>query len=293
MFGIPGFKLEKRIVQRRVEVLEKRGVKFQSGVEVGKDITLPQLLEQGFDAIFLGLGAQRPKEMELEGRELKGVCHALPFLIGTCNETRVLPIKPKIDPISLRSAKVAVLGGGDTAMDCLRTAIRLGANEATCVYRRDEANMPGSKKEFVNAKAECAKFIWLANPVRLIGEQGHVRRVECQPMRLGKPDAKGRRSPVPADGPHFFVEADLVVFAFGFEPGTIETGTASRLRTTRWGTFAVDDNGMTNLPGIFAGGDCVNGADLVVTAVRAGRNAAASIDRYLESKRREAADAGL
>jgi glutamate synthase (NADPH/NADH) small chain len=286
MFGIPGFKLEKHIVQRRIEVLRKRGVEFQCDVEVGKDISLAQLQQKGFEAIFLGTGAQKAKEMEIEGRQLKGVYQALPFLIQTSPETWTLPRRPGVEPIELKGRKVAVLGGGDTAMDCLRTALRLGASEAVCVYRRDEANMPGSKKEFVNAKAECAQFLWLANPVRLIGDKaGCVRQVECQPMKLGAPDAKGRRSPVPANEPNFLVEADIVVIAFGFDPSPLETGTEEKFRTTRWGTFAVDDNGMTNIPGIFAGGDCVNGADLVVTAVRAGRSAAASMDRYLSAKR--------
>jgi glutamate synthase (NADPH/NADH) small chain len=291
MFGIPGFKLEKEIVRRRVEVLEKRGVKFRCGVEVGKDVSLAQLRAQGFEAIFLGVGAQKPKEIEIAGRQLAGVHQALSFLVRVSPERWTLPPQPGVEPIEVRGKRIAVLGGGDTAMDCLRTAIRLGATSATCVYRRDEANMPGSKKEFANAKAECARFLWLANPVRLLDDgHGHVRGVECQPMKLGERDAKGRRSPVPAGGPNFLVEADIVVIAFGFDPSVLDTGTSAKFKTTRWGTFAVDETGMTNVPGIFAGGDCVQGADLVVTAVRAGRQAAASMDQYLGQKR-EAAQA--
>ena len=194
--GIPSFKLEKSVVERRFDLLRRRGVTFRRGIRVGRDVSLSSLREQ-FDAVYLAIGAQKPKELDIPGADLRGVFHALPFLIqknlGTSDES----------PIDVRGKRVAVLGGGDTAMDCLRTAIRCGAREAICIYRRDLENMPGSRREYVNATEEGARFMFLTNAVSLSGNvAGEVCEARCVRMELGEPDAKGRRKPRPIPAPN-------------------------------------------------------------------------------------------
>ncbi|MDQ7842333.1 MAG: NAD(P)-dependent oxidoreductase [Armatimonadota bacterium] len=275
-YGIPGFKLEKTVVDRRIDYLRRLGVEFRCSTRVGEDPTLDGLRRDGFRAVFLATGATVPKHPKLPGMELEGIEDALPFLIRNNTEAGV----PEDD---LTGMRVVVLGGGDTAMDCLRTARRLGAASVTCVYRRDEANMPGSRREVQAAKEEGVVFEWLKAPVRFLDNgAGGVRGIECVHMELGEPDEEGRRRPVPIEGSNFEIEADLVILAFGFDGSPVPAGDGPRV--TPWGTYVVDEDGMTSIPGVFAGGDVVRGADLVTTALADGRRAAEAIHRYLQSR---------
>lgn len=276
--GIPSFKLEKHIVGRRISLLRRNGVEFKLGVHVGRDISLTELRAR-FDAVFLGFGAQEPKAAGVPGSDLKGVVAALPFLI----QKNVPEAAGEYPAVDVRGKRVAVLGGGDTAMDCLRTSLRAGASAAVCVYRRDLANMPGSRKEYYNAIEEGARFEFLSNPVAILPDAtGAVGSVRCVRMALGAPDASGRRKPQPVPGSEFVVDADIVLVAYGFDPVPFPTGSDFAAVTTNdWGGLVVDENEMTSVPGVFAGGDSVRGPSLVVHAVRDGRKAAAGIDRYL------------
>lgn len=276
--GIPAFKLEKHIVERRIDLLARRGVEFRLGVRVGWDVSLAGLRNK-FDAIFLGIGAQKPKPLDVPGVELAGIVDALPFLIQKNVESPLMAGTL----IDVRDRRVAVLGGGDTAMDCLRSALRAGAREAVCLYRRDLVNMPGSRKEYANALEEGAQFQFLTNPVGLIGDSsGQVAAVRCVRMELGAPDASGRRSPRAVPGSEFEVPADIVIVAYGFDPVPFPAGSdLVQIATDKWGGFKIDENQMTSLPGVFAGGDSVRGPSLVVHAVRDARKAAQGIHRYL------------
>ena len=279
--GIPAFKLEKHIVARRVDLLARHGVEFRLGVKVGWDISLAGLRDK-YDAIFLGVGAQKPKPLDIPGAELRGIAEALPFL------TQKNVDSPLIggEPIEVSGRRVAVLGGGDTAMDCLRTALRAGASEAVCLYRRDLANMPGSRKEYANALEEGARFQFLTNPVGLVGDDsGQVTAVRSVRMELGAPDASGRRSPRPVAGSEFDVPADLVLVAYGFDPVPFPADSdLAKVATDKWGGFRVDANQMTSLEGVFAGGDSVRGPSLVVQAVRDARKAALGMHLYLSGR---------
>jgi glutamate synthase (NADPH/NADH) small chain len=278
--GIPSFKLEKRVVERRLDLLRRCGVTFRCGLTVGRDVSLSMLRAQ-FDAVYLAIGAQKPKPLDIPGADLRGVFDALPFLIQkNLGETSAGPA------IDLEGKRVAVLGGGDTAMDCLRTAIRCGAREAICVYRRDLENMPGSRREYLNAIEEGARFMFLTNPVALSGNAtGQVAEARCVRMELGEPDAKGRRKPRPITGSEFTLPVDVVLVAFGFDPVPIfAAGNSDKIEVNNWGGVMVDANQMTSVPGVFAGGDLVRGPDLVVRAVRDSRKAAAGIHKYLLSQ---------
>ncbi len=279
--GIPAFKLEKHIVDRRVDLLARRGVEFRLGVRIGWDVSLAGLHAR-FDAVFLGIGAQKPKPLDVPGASLAGIVEALPFLI----QKNVASPLMAGEPIDVRGKRVAVLGGGDTAMDCLRTALRSGAREAVCLYRRDLANMPGSRKEYVNALEEGAQFSFLTNPVALLGDDaGRVSTVRCMRMELGPPDSSGRRSPKPVAGSEFDVPTDLVLVAYGFDPVPFPSDSdLAQVATDKWGGFKVDENQMTSVPGVFAGGDSVRGPSLVVHAVRDARKAAQGIHRYLAAR---------
>jgi glutamate synthase (NADPH) small chain len=279
--GIPSFKLEKRIVDRRFGLLRRRGVSIRCGMTVGRDIPLSSLREK-FDAVYLAIGAQKPKELDIPGADLQGVFHALPFLIqknvGTTDAS----------PIEVRGKRVAVLGGGDTAMDCLRTAIRCGAREAICIYRRDLENMPGSRREYLNAVEEGARFMFLTNAVSLSANAaGEVCEARCVRMELGEPDAKGRRKPRPIPGSEFSLPVDVVLIAYGFDPVPIfAAGNSDKIEVNKWSGVIVNENQMTSVPGVFAGGDLVRGPDLVVRAVRDSRKAAVGIHKYLSSQTR-------
>jgi glutamate synthase (NADPH) small chain len=278
--GIPSFKLEKSVVERRLDLLRQRGVTIRCGVTVGRDVPLSMLRAQ-FDAVYLAIGAQKPKPLDLPGADLRGVFQALPFLIQ--KNLGEASNGPQID---VQGKRVVVLGGGDTAMDCLRTALRGGAREAICLYRRDLENMPGSRREYINATEEGARFVFLTNPIALSGNAtGEVAEVRCVRMELGEPDAKGRRKPRAIPGSEFTVAADLVLVAYGFDPVPIfAAGNSDQIEVNNWGGVVVDANQMTSVPGVFAGGDLVRGPDLVVRAVRDSRKAAAGIHDYLSSQ---------
>ena len=279
--GIPGFKLEKSVVERRVNILRRRGVRFETGVTVGVQKHLGEL-QRDYHAVFLGIGAQKAKPLDIPGAELRGVQAALPFLIQ-----RNSPMPLDIPVVEVSGKRVLVLGGGDTAMDCLRTAIRAGAAEAVCVYRRDLANMPGSRKEYYNAIEEGAQFLFLTNPVALETDgSGGVAGVRCTRMELGEPDFSGRRKPRVVPGSEFTIKAELVLVAYGFDPVPFPRDSdLSEIAVNDWGAIRVDENQMTSVPGVFAGGDVVRGASLVVHAVRDGRRAAAGIHRHLQPLR--------
>jgi glutamate synthase (NADPH/NADH) small chain len=277
--GIPAFKLDKHVVERRVELLRLRGVSFRLGTKVGSDISLDQLLEQ-FHTVFLGVGAQKPKLLDIPGAALNGVFQALPFLIQ-----KNVPLPMDLAPIDVHSKRVVVLGGGDTAMDCLRTALRCGAAQATCAYRRDLANMPGSRKEYANAIEEGAQFMFLTNPISLTSDGlNNVTGVRCVKMELGEADASGRRKPRPVPGTEFLMPAELVLVAYGFDPVPFPPASdLSRIALNAWGGIKTDEQQMTNIPGVFAGGDDVRGPSLVVHAVRDGRKAAQSMHSYINA----------
>lgn len=275
--GIPSFKLEKSIVDRRLGILHKRGVTFRTNVMVGRDVGLAEILEE-YDAVFLGMGAQKPKTLDIPGADWRNVHQALPFLIE-----KNLGTATNIPPIPVENKTVVVLGGGDTAMDCLRSAVRAGARESLCLYRRDFANMPGSRKEYKNAIEEGAKFSFLTNPVALESDgSGAVTQVRCVRMELGEPDANGRRKPYQVPGSEFVVPADVVLVAYGFDPVPFPPNSDwTSIAVNDWGGVIVDQNQMTSMPKVFSGGDQARGASLVVHGVRDGRRAALGIHRYL------------
>jgi glutamate synthase (NADPH/NADH) small chain len=279
--GIPAFKLEKTLVQRRVDLLARNGVEFRFGVRVGRDVSLAELRRR-HAAIFLACGAQQPKALDVPGAQLNGVIDALPLLVqkNAGSELTDLP------PVEMEGRRVVVLGGGDTAMDCLRTALRTRARSAMCLYRRDLANMPGSRKEYHNALEEGAQFEFLTNPLAVLGNAaGAVTAVRCERMELGQPDGTGRRKPRPIPGSEFIVPADLVLVAYGFDPVPFPPESDfHRIATTDWGSIIVDENQQTSVPGVFAGGDAVRGPSLVVHAVRDARKAARALDRCLKSR---------
>jgi glutamate synthase (NADPH/NADH) small chain len=281
-FGIPPFKLEKSIVQTRRELMEGMGVEFVLNTEIGKDIPFQQLLDE-HDAVFLGMGTYTYMKGGFPGEDLAGVYDALPYLISNINRLLGIEKNPR-DFIDMKGQRVVVLGGGDTAMDCNRTAIRQGAVEVTCIYRRDETNMPGSKREVVNAKEEGVGFLWNRQPIELIGDD-QVEGVKVATTRLGTPDARGRRSPEVVPGSEEVIPADRVIIAFGFRPNPqpwfdefdIQVDERGRIRALPVNTYKY----QTSNPRVFAGGDIVRGSDLVVTAVWEGRQAAEGILDYL------------
>lgn len=277
LFGIPAFKLAKEVVERRVNILRQQGVEFKVGVTIGKDLTLAQLLND-FAAVYLGIGALKPKPLDCPGADLKGVLQGLPFLAQ-----KNAPIALGLPPVEVKGKRVVVLGGGDSAMDCLRTAIRCGAAETVCAYRRDLANMPGSRKEYGNALEEGAQFMFLTNPLALEGNAaGEVTAVRCVRMELGEPDASGRRKPRAVQGSEFTLPADIVLIAYGFDPVPFPPESdLSQIAVNDWGAIQTDENQMTNVERVFAGGDVVRGPSLVVHAVRDGRKAATGIQAVL------------
>jgi glutamate synthase (NADPH/NADH) small chain len=310
-FGIPNFKLDKSVLVTRRRVLEGMGVEFRLGVEIGRDVSLDALLAD-YDAVFLGLGSYRYTDGGLPGQELRHVLPALPFLV---QNGRIVtgddsapgkPIAGWEDQVvlpELRGKRVVVLGGGDTGMDCVRSAVRLGAAQVSCVYRRDEANMPGSAREVANAREEGVQFLFQRAPLELLDDgNGQVRAVRVVETRLGPPDARGRQRPEPVPGSETELAADIVIIAFGFQPDPpawlaahgVELREDGRIKAVpappphhplRIDPSVPRDRAIhpyqTSHPRIFAGGDGVRGADLVVTAVQEGRDAAASIVRYL------------
>ncbi len=280
IYGIPNFKMRKNIVDEYIAHLEAMGVQFICNTYVGRDITVDELFRQGFHAVFIGTGAGVGNEMGIEGEDLQGVYTATEFLVRGNLPPEFLPERYR-EPLP-KMNDVVVIGGGDTSMDCVRTAVRLGAQNVTCVYRRTEAEMLGRAEERKNAREEGVRFEMLTLPTRILGDdQGRVRAVECQRMELGEPDESGRRRPIPVKGSEFIIPADAVVIAIGYGADPVVPQTTSGIRTDRKALIQVDEKGRTTRPGVFAGGDNVNGADLVVTALADGRRAAAAIHEYL------------
>jgi glutamate synthase (NADPH) small chain len=284
-YGIPGFKLEKPVVMRRVERLRAGGIVFHHGFEVGRDATLDEL-RQKHDAVFIGTGVYKPRAIKAPGVGAPGVVDALDYLTAS-NRKGFGDAVPAFDDGSLdaKGKNIVVIGGGDTAMDCVRTAVRQGAKSVKCLYRRDRANMPGSQREVANAEEEGVEFVWLSAPEAFDGKD-QVAGVRATKMRLGRPDASGRRAPEADPGSEFRLEADLVIKALGFDAEDLPKlfGSAD-LGVTRWGTVRIDHKTMmTSLDGVFAGGDIVRGASLVVWAVRDGRDVADHMHGYLKAK---------
>ena len=296
-FGIPSFKLEKSVITRRREVLEGMGVEFRLGVEIGKDVGIEELLAD-YDAVFLGTGAYRYTDGGLPGQDLKHVLPALPFLVQSGrivsgNDPWGRPIAGWEDTMQLpdmAGKRVVVLGGGDTGMDCVRSAIRLGAAKVTCAYRRDEASMPGSAREVANAREEGVRFLFNRAPLAIEGDDAQLIGVRVVETRLGEADARGRQAAVPIEGSESLLDADVVIIAFGFSPTVPEWLVAQGVEGSPNGRIiagGVAPDGrerlpyQTSNPKLFAGGDAVRGADLVVTAVAEGRDAAHGIARML------------
>ncbi len=280
-FGIPPFKLEKDVVRLRREVMEGMGVEFRLNTDIGTDIPFQQLLDE-YDAVFLGMGTYTSMRGGFPGEDLPGVSEALPFLINNINNELDLLGDTPFD--SVREQRVVVLGGGDTAMDCNRTSIRQGAAKVTCAYRRDEANMPGSRREVANAKEEGVQFLFNRQPVEIVGN-GRVEGVKVVETRLGEPDAAGRRRPEVIEGSESIIPADRVLVAFGFRPSPADWFADFDIGLDDAGRVRANGHAhgfQTTNPKVFAGGDMVRGSDLVVTAVFEGRQAAEGILDYLE-----------
>jgi glutamate synthase (NADPH/NADH) small chain len=280
-FGIPPFKLEKQVMETRREIMQGMGVEFRLSCEVGADVALPQLLAE-YDAVFLGMGTYTSVKGGFPGEDLPGVYEALPYLIANINHELGFPGAAQA-LISLGGRRVVVLGGGDTAMDCNRTAVRQGADSVTCTYRRDEANMPGSRRDYRNSREEGVQFLFNRQPIEIVGAE-RVEGVKLVETQLGAPDARGRRVPQPIAASEHIVPADAVIIAFGFLPSPPPWFAEHDIRLHPNGRVRVSagaDAFQTTNAKVFAGGDMVRGSDLVVTAVFEGREAARGILNYL------------
>jgi len=283
MYGIPEFRLPKRIVEAEVDYVKKLGVTIKTDAIIGRLHTIQELLNEGFNAIFIGTGAGLPRFLRLPGENLCGIYSANEFLIRV-NLMKAYMFPEYDTPIKI-GKKVAVIGGGNVAMDASRCSLRLGAEEVHIVYRRSRAEMPARLEEVENAEEEGIKFDFLTNPVRFHGdEQGWVKQMECIRMRLAEPDESGRRRPVPIEGSNFLMDVDTVIVAIGQTPNPLIQRTTEGLEVGRHGTIIVDENMKTSIEGVYAGGDVVTGAATVISAMGAGKKAAESIHRYLMQK---------
>ncbi len=288
IYGIPNFKLEKFVVERRTKLLKETGIKFVQNFEVGKDKTLYELREK-HDAILISTGVYKAREIDIPGHNLQNIFPAMEFL--TASNRKGLGDKVKLFDDGILNAEgkdVVVIGGGDTAMDCVRTSVRQKAKSVKCLYRRDRENMPGSAREVGNAIEEGVDFVWLTSPKSFIGSS-KVEAVEVNKMKLGEPDSSGRRRPEVDLGSEYKIPADLVIKSLGFDPENLpKLFNAEELVVSQWGTIKIDLKSMqTNLDGVFAAGDIVRGASLVVWAIRDGRDAATQIEKYLQLKERK------
>ncbi|PTV95321.1 glutamate synthase (NADPH) small subunit [Rhodobacter aestuarii] len=289
-YGIPGFKLEKDVVMNRVKQLEDGGVEFVLSCNVGTDISFDAIRGK-HDAVLIATGVYKTRALTDPGCDAKGIVRAIDYLTASNRKSFGDEVAEFEDgTLNAEGKRVLVIGGGDTAMDCVRTAIRQGATSVKCLYRRDRANMPGSQREVTNAEEEGAEFVWLSAPKGFSGNP--VSSVTVQKMRLGAPDASGRQSPEPIEGGIYEEEADLVITALGFEPENLpEQWGTEELETTRWGTIKAGfGTHATSLPGVYAVGDIVRGASLVVWAIRDGREAGEQIIRFLDGAERVAAE---
>ncbi len=283
IYGIPEFRLPKAIVQREIDTLSKMGVKIVYNFIVGKTRTIQQLLnEDGFDAVYIGVGAGLPNFMRIEGESLVGVYSANEYLTRA-NLMKAYSYGSGADTPIARSQIVAVIGGGNVAMDSARTALRLGAEKVYLIYRRTEKEMPARIEEVHHAKEEGIEFHILQSPKRILGdENSHVKAIECLKFELGEPDESGRRRPIPIEGSEFIIELDTVIMAIGNKPNPLISRSMPELEITKWGTIVVDEETMaTSVPGVYAGGDIVSGAATVILAMGQGRIAAAGINQYL------------
>ena len=285
IYGIPNFKLEKFVVERRTKLLEEGGIKFIQNFEVGKDATLDQLREK-HDAILLATGVYKAREVDLPGKDLANIFPAMEFLMAS--NKKGLGDKVELfdnGTLNAEGKDIVVIGGGDTAMDCVRTSIRQNAKSVKCLYRRDKENMPGSAREVGNAEEEGVEFVWLSSPKEFIGKN-KVESLVVDRIKLGEPDDSGRRKPEIQENSEFNINADIVIKALGFDPENLpKLFNSEDLQITKWGTLKVDFDTMeSNLPGVFAAGDIVRGASLVVWAIRDGRDVAESIRKFLERK---------
>jgi len=285
IYGIPNFKLEKFVVERRTKLLEDGGIKFVQNFEVGKDATLDQLRDK-HDAILIATGVYKAREVDLPGKDLANIFPAMEFLMAS--NKKGLGDKVELfdnGTLNAEGKDIVVIGGGDTAMDCVRTSIRQNAKSVKCLYRRDKENMPGSAREVGNAEEEGVEFVWLSSPKEFIGKN-KVESLVVDRIKLGEPDDSGRRKPEIQENSEFNIKADIVIKALGFDPENLpKLFNSNDLQVTKWGTLKVDFHTMeSNLSGVFAAGDIVRGASLVVWAIRDGRDVAKSIVKFLEQK---------
>ncbi|MDA9744459.1 NAD(P)-dependent oxidoreductase [Candidatus Pelagibacter sp.] len=288
IYGIPNFKLEKEVVERRIKLLKDGGINFKLNFEVGKDATLDELKKK-HDAILIATGVYKPREIDIKGSDLGNIFPAMEFL--TTSNKKGLGDKVENfenGTLNAKDKNVVVIGGGDTAMDCVRTAVRQKAKSVKCLYRRDKDNMPGSAREVANAEEEGVEFVWLSGPKEFIGKN-KVEKVLVNKMKLGDPDDGGRRKPIIDEGSEYEIETDIVIKSLGFDPEDLpKLFDEKDLQVSKWGTIKIDFDTMeTNLKGVFAAGDIVRGASLVVWAIKDGRDVAESIDKLLKSKRKQ------
>ena len=286
IYGIPNFKLEKFVVERRIDLLKKSGIKFQHNTEIGRDLLFDDIRKK-HDALLIATGVYKPRQVNLPGQDLKNIFSAMDFL--TASNRKGLGDKVENfdnGKLNAENKNIVVIGGGDTAMDCVRTAIRQNAKSVKCLYRRDKNNMPGSLREVNNAEEEGIEFLWQSNPKKFIGDI-KISSLIVEKMKLGKPDSSGRKKPEPIPNSDFEIKADIAIKALGFDPEDLpKLFKNQNLLISKWGTIKINLKSMeTNLQGVFAAGDIVRGASLVVWAIRDGRDAAISIQKYLENKR--------
>lgn len=282
MYGIPEFRLPKAIVQKEIQTLKDLGVEIMTNMVIGKVLSVDEIMEMGFEAVFIGSGAGLPKFMGIPGEALIGVCSANEYL------TRINLMKGYLEDYDtpvIKSKAVAVVGGGNVAMDAARSAMRMGAEHVYIVYRRSEAEMPARLEEVHHAKDEGIEFLTLNNPVKINGgEDGRVKSMECIRMELGEPDESGRRRPVPVENSNYELDVDTVIMALGTSPNPLIRTTTSGLDANKWGCLVVNEEMLTTKEGVYAGGDAVTGAATVILAMGAGKTAAKSIDEYIKTK---------
>jgi glutamate synthase (NADPH/NADH) small chain len=285
IYGIPNFKLEKFVVERRTKLLRDSGIKFIQNFEVGKNKTLAELKEK-HDAVLIATGVYKARGIEIPGHELGNIFPAMDFLTASNRKGLGDTVKLFDDgTLNAEGKNIVIIGGGDTAMDCVRTAVRQKAKSVKCIYRRDKENMPGSAREVNNAEEEGVEFVWLTSPKNFLGKE-KISAVEVNKMKLGEPDETGRRRAVLQENSEYKIDADIVIKSLGFDPENIpKLFNAERLAISKWGTIKIDLQTMqTNIDGIFAAGDIVRGASLVVWAIKDGRDAAINIEKYLQNK---------
>ena len=286
IYGIPNFKLEKFVVERRTKNLKDSGIKFKQNIEIGKNFPL-QELQKKHDAVLIATGVYKPREIDLPGNNLKNIFPAMDFLTASNRKGLGDDVKNFDNGIlNAENKNVVVIGGGDTAMDCVRTAVRQNAKSVKCLYRRDRENMPGSAREVYNAEEEGVNFMWLSSPKRFIGSE-KITAVIAEKMKLSGEDSSGRKKPTPIPNSDFEIKADLAIKALGFDPEDLPILFDNpNLKVSKWGTIKINLKSMeTNIPGVFAAGDIVRGASLVVWAIRDGRDSAYSIQKFLENKK--------